>query len=174
MRKKYFLLNSYVAAFIAFVFLFIVGCNKSIPKYYHIKYEANGIQQIDTTATLAILYANDTLPSYGANLSARNSSTTSIINIVIYSKTPFNTTTVYEDTARSLGTTIAIEYYTSSYTFPNYPKLSSIYLVPNKVIVHFNNISATSIEGTFSGNISASDTSAITSITNGEFYLRVH
>ncbi|HEU5052161.1 MAG TPA: hypothetical protein VFT78_03565 [Hanamia sp.] len=174
MRKNAFSQNSCLIAFTALVLLFLCGCKKDHLKYYYISYEANGVRHVDTSYAFAGMYANDTTHSYSAELVAHNSSSGDLIEIIILLKTPLNTTTVYKDTTQTFGTLVDISYYDSPYSFPGNPKMSSYKLFPRNVMIRFTNISATKVEGIFSGTIASSYNSPVTSITNGEFYLKVH
>ncbi len=174
MRNNYFLPGFCLIAFVAFVFFLSLGCKKSHPNYYYISYEANGVRQTDTTNAVAGMYADDTAHNYSAHLFARSSPSGDMIAITILSRTPLNSTTVYKDTTQTFGTLINIDYYDLPFTFPGYPKMSSYKLFPRNVMIHFTRISATSVEGTFSGDIASSYNSPVTSITNGVFYLKVH
>ncbi len=133
------------------------------------------MRQIDTSQALALIYANDTTHNYSVHLVANNSpSSGDLIAISIHLKTPLNTTTVYKDTTQTFGTLVNIDYFDSPYDFPVHPGMSSYKLFPRNVVIHFNNISATSVEGTFSGDIASAYNAPVTSIANGAFYLKVH
>lgn len=174
MRKKYFYRATALTAFTALFLLLNWGCKKNKPGFYYISYEVNGIPHVDTSGAIALMYANDTMHSYSAHLTAQKSDLGDMVQIVILTKAPLNTTTVYKDTTQTFGTLVDISFYDSPYNFPAHPTLSSYKLFPRNVMIHFTNISASSVKGTFSGNVVSSDNSSVSSITNGVFYLKAH
>lgn len=169
MRKKYFYRATTITAFTALILLLNSGCKKDKPGFYYISYEVNDVRHVDTSGAVALMYANDAVHSYSADLIAHKSLLGELIHIFIFFRKPLNTTTIYKDTTQTLEQIVNISYLISPYQAS--PELSSFNLYPNGIMVHFTNISATSVKGTFSGNVVPSDKSSVSSITNGVFYL---
>jgi hypothetical protein len=157
---------------ILFCSFLMFGCKKDNTSPYYISFSIDGSQQTYRSNVLCYLHSNDSLHYYDAEMFAENADTTKSIHLYVNTSSPLSTTINYLDTTSFTAQPVSIYFYTSIRNgIITY--ISSELPIPNNVNIHFTVITATYVQGTFSGDMAATINGPITQVNAGTFKLPI-